>query len=123
MDGDNISEGIICEKALRIYADLLKETPSTSVEGEIWFTFKDSRGWFENFRPRCGIHGVVRHGEVASSNKQAAEKYVGEFRDFVNAGGYLPQQVFNCDETGLFWKKMPNRTLLKKINPCLDIDP
>ena len=33
LDGDSISEGIICEKALRIYADLLKETPSTSVEG------------------------------------------------------------------------------------------
>ena len=40
----SISEGIICEKALRIYADLLKETPSMSAEGESEFTFKASRG-------------------------------------------------------------------------------
>ena len=26
-DGDSVSEGIICEKALCIYADLLKEDP------------------------------------------------------------------------------------------------
>jgi hypothetical protein len=28
--------------------------------------------------------------------------------------GYHPKQVFNCDETGLFWKKMPNRTYIHK---------
>ena len=30
MDGDSISEGIICKKAQHIYDNLLKETPSTS---------------------------------------------------------------------------------------------
>ena len=45
LNGDSISEGIICEKALRIYADLPKETPSTNAEGESRFTFKASRGW------------------------------------------------------------------------------
>ena len=39
LDGDCFSEGIICEKTLRIYADLLRETPSTNAEGEIGFTF------------------------------------------------------------------------------------
>ena len=45
---DSIIEGIICEKALRIYADLLKETPSTCAEGECGFTFIASEGWLEN---------------------------------------------------------------------------
>ncbi|KFD73075.1 hypothetical protein M514_14979 [Trichuris suis] len=27
---------------------------------------------------------------------------------------YEPEQVFNMDETGLFWKKMPSRTYLMK---------
>ena len=39
LDGDSISEGIICEKGLRIYADLLKLTHSKSA-GESGFTFK-----------------------------------------------------------------------------------
>ena len=42
LDGDSIIEGIICEKALRINADLLKETPSTGAEGESGFSFKGS---------------------------------------------------------------------------------
>ena len=95
MDGASISEGIICEKVLCIYADLLKEIPSTSAEGECRFIFKASRGRLETFIHRTGIHSFVWHGEVASSSMEAAKMYVGEFLDFVNAGGYLPQQVFN----------------------------
>ena len=42
------------------------------------------------------------------------------FSELIEANGYIPQQVFNCDETGLFWKKMPNRTYItaeEKIMP------
>ena len=45
-------------KALCIYADLVKETPSTSVEGESGLTFKARRGWFEKFEHRSGVNGV-----------------------------------------------------------------
>ena len=109
LDGDSSSEGIISEKALYIYADELKETPSTCAEGESWLTFKASK-----FQLRSGIHSVVRHGEAARSNKEAAEKYVVEFRELVNAGGHLPQQVLNCVETALFWKNMLNKTYTTK---------
>ena len=99
MDGNSIREGIICKEALRIYANQPKKTPSTSAEGESWLTFKASRGWFEKYKHRRRIHNIAKHGEAASSNKEAVKKYVGEF---INAGGFLPQQVINCDETGLF---------------------
>ena len=33
--------------------------------------------------------------------------------------GYLPQQVFNADETGLFGKKIPNRTYITKEEKTL----
>ena len=46
MAGDSISEGIDHEKTLCIYADLLKESPSTSAEDESGFTFEASRSWF-----------------------------------------------------------------------------
>ncbi|GFS79260.1 tigger transposable element-derived protein 1 [Nephila pilipes] len=75
-------------------------------------SFKASRGWFENFRKRTGIHSVVRHGEAASSDMKAAEDYIKTFSDLIKAQGYISQQVFNCHETGLFWKKMPNRTYI-----------
>ena len=101
--GDSISEALICEKALQIYEDLLKTTGGESASS---FTFKASRGWFEKFRHRTGIHRVTRHGEAASSDKAAGEKYVTEFSETIKAEEYVPEQVFNCDETGLFWKKL-----------------
>ena len=82
---------MLCEKAKLLHADLLKYTAGTSQESEV---FKASHGWFENFKKRTGIHCVIRYGERASDE------------------GFVPQQVFNCDESGLFWKKTPNRTYI-----------
>ena len=57
---------------------------------------------------------MVRHGEAASDNKEAAE-----FREYVEAEGFVPRQVFNYDETGLLWKKMPNRTHITQEEEAL----
>uniref|UniRef100_A0A8C5PXM0 HTH CENPB-type domain-containing protein n=1 Tax=Leptobrachium leishanense TaxID=445787 RepID=A0A8C5PXM0_9ANUR len=107
--GDALSENIICEKAKALYADLESNRPGTSTENE---GFKASRGWFDNFKRRSGIHSVVRHREAASSDTKAAEAFAAEFHKLMVSECYLPQQVFNCDETGLFWKKMPKRTYI-----------
>jgi len=77
--GDSVPEAIICEKARLLYSDITQDTP-----GSIPEEFKASKGWFNNFKKRKGIHSVVRHGEAASSNKDAAEKFVENFKDFVD---------------------------------------
>ncbi|XP_064109644.1 tigger transposable element-derived protein 1-like [Macrobrachium nipponense] len=91
------------------YEQGMRQTPDTSTEEE---SFKASRGWFDNFKKRTGIHSVVRHDEAANADVKAAEEFVKNFAEFVEAEGYIPQQIFNCDETGLFWKKMPRRTYI-----------
>ncbi|GBM44677.1 Tigger transposable element-derived protein 1 [Araneus ventricosus] len=119
LKGDTLIQGIIWEKARAIYCDLLNQTPRTSTDEASEDSFKASRGWFDNFRKRTGIHSVVRHGKAASSDVKAAEDYLKTFSELIEANGYIPQQVFNCDETGLFWK-MPNRTYItaeEKIMP------
>lgn len=40
----------------------------------------------------------------------APEDYVNDFRKIIEEGGYDPEQVFNTDETRLFWKRIPTRT-------------
>ncbi|GFS60674.1 HTH CENPB-type domain-containing protein [Nephila pilipes] len=55
--GDSVSEEIICEKAGAIFQDLKRDVTETEGEssqgGE---GFKASRGWFDNFKKRSGIH-------------------------------------------------------------------
>nr|XP_053629208.1 tigger transposable element-derived protein 1-like [Cherax quadricarinatus]XP_053629209.1 tigger transposable element-derived protein 1-like [Cherax quadricarinatus] len=112
--GDSVSETIICEKARKLHADLVQKTPGTSADSE----FKASRGWFDRFKKRSGIHNV-RHGEAASSDKRAVEKFVQEFKGYIDSEELKPEQVFNCDKTGLFWKKMPERTFITQEEKAL----
>ncbi|XP_067947243.1 tigger transposable element-derived protein 1-like [Watersipora subatra] len=111
--GDSITEIILCEKASAIYQDLkVKQTDKKGETSASEETLKASRGSFVNFKKRTGIHSVVRHGEAASSNSKASAEYINTCASIITQQGYTPQQVFNCDETGLFWKKMPRRTFI-----------
>ncbi|PNF20637.1 hypothetical protein B7P43_G04263 [Cryptotermes secundus] len=103
-------KNFICEKAKVIFANLVKKTPGSSMAEEE--AFKGNHGGFEKFKRRTGIHSVVRHGEAVSSDTKAAENSISDFKKLVDSEGYLPQQVFNCDETGLFLKKMPKQTYI-----------
>ncbi|GFQ70547.1 tigger transposable element-derived protein 1 [Trichonephila clavata] len=44
--------------------------------------------------------------------KPLRDKYCLKFQEFIEAEEYRPQQIFNCDQTGLFWKRMPNHTYI-----------
>jgi len=114
--GNTVCEVMICEKAKRLHEDLVKKHPGTSGDADV---FKASRGWFEKFKKRSGIHCVVRHGDATSANQKAAEGFVQDFSDYIKANGFIPQQVFNCDETGLFWEKMPRRTYITEEEKTL----
>ncbi|XP_071977828.1 methionine aminopeptidase 1D, mitochondrial isoform X1 [Engystomops pustulosus] len=105
--GDTVNENLICRKAKALYTELVSKLPSTSRESEE--SFKASRGWFDNFKRRSGIHSVLRRGEAASSD---AEAFTAQFQELIRSECYLQQQVFNCNETRLFWKKMPRRTYI-----------
>lgn len=53
-------------------------------------------------------------GEAASADMKAAEAFPEQLRKIIRQGEYTPQQVFNVDETGLYWKKMPERSYISK---------
>ena len=106
LTGDSIPEAIICEKPRQLHVDLLKGKPGRS--GESADVFKASHGWFDKFKKRTGIPFVVRQPVQTKKLLKAAT----EFRENAEAKGSVSQRVFNCNETGLFRKKMPNRTYI-----------
>ncbi|XP_035209955.1 tigger transposable element-derived protein 1-like [Stegodyphus dumicola] len=112
--GDVTTQDIICHKAKRIYDDLKKNVPGSRSNQDNEEEFKASRGWFFRFKKRCGIHSVTMHGEAGSADKKEAAKFSINFQKCIKDEGYCPQQVFNADETALFWKRMPSRTFITK---------
>ncbi|GBM21881.1 hypothetical protein AVEN_29354-1 [Araneus ventricosus] len=51
-----------------------------------------------------------------SVNEGAVEQWKEDLATLVNR--YEPKNIYNCDETGLFYKLMPDRTLPFKGKPC-----
>ncbi|UYV77714.1 TIGD1 [Cordylochernes scorpioides] len=72
-------------------------------------------GWFERFKIRYSLHSLKLKGELTSGDVDAAQEYPANFAEIINENSYTPDQVFNADESGLFWKKMPERTYVSKF--------
>ena len=122
-----LDTNVICTKAKKLYETFADSDvphhskgegdadpgPSTSAVHAVSSTFNASKGWFEKFQKRFGLKNVSLHGEVASADTAGAEEYVSnKFKAIIEEGGYRPEQVFNMDETALFWRKMPSRTFI-----------
>ena len=105
-----LSQGIIMEKAKILYLELKNRTEECSTaEG-----FVASRGWFERFKLRANLHSISLSGESASADKESAKVFKKNLEDIIKQKNYPRQLIFNFDETGLFWKKMPSKTFISK---------
>lgn len=107
---------VMQEKALSLYQDLVsKDSENPGPSGaSVHPPFSASKGWLDRFKNRTNYHSIVQSGEAASADKEAAQSYLPVLKDIIEEGGYTPQQVFNVDETGLYWKRMPKRTVISK---------
>ncbi|GFV70933.1 tigger transposable element-derived protein 1 [Trichonephila clavipes] len=63
---------------------------------------------------RNALHNIKITGESATADEGAAKIFPEELAKIIEDGYYSADQVFNADETGLYWKKMPNRTYIAK---------
>jgi hypothetical protein len=76
--------------------------------------FAASTGWLTKFLGRNALHNIKMRGEISSADKIAAEDFRPKLAKIIQEGDYISNQVFNADETGLFWKKMPSRAYISK---------
>jgi hypothetical protein len=56
--------------------------------------FSASRGWFETFKARIGMHNVKLTGEATSADKDAAVKFPACFKKIIEENNY-DRQIFN----------------------------
>ena len=76
--------------------------------------FMASNGWLQGFLRRKNIRNMKLTGESHSADDVAAKEFPGILKTLMEEKGYHPDCVFNMDESGLFYKKMPRSTFLAK---------
>lgn len=62
-----------------------------------------SEGWLTAFKKRCGLKEFKRHGEAGSASAEDVEKERTRVHELIVRCRYRLKDIFNMDETGLFF--------------------
>ncbi|XP_008849261.1 jerky protein homolog [Nannospalax galili] len=96
-EGIPVSGPMLIEKAKDFYEQMRLTEPCVF-----------SGGWLWRFKARHGIKKLDASSERQVADHQAAEQFCGFFRSLAAEHGLSPEQVYSADETGLFWRCLPN---------------
>jgi hypothetical protein len=75
--------------------------------------FKALNGWPHQFKKRHNIRICVVRVEVSTDILKHCKESVPELTQ-----GYEPNNIFNSDETGLFYNLLPSKTFSMEGEPC-----
>ncbi|CAF1614150.1 unnamed protein product [Rotaria magnacalcarata] len=78
--------------------------------------FKASNGWLEKFRIRHNIQHRIICGESAAVDPKTVDEWKKRLPSIIEQ--YDPNDVYNADETGLFFKALPDRSLVMAKEAC-----
>lgn len=78
--------------------------------------FNASTGWLDKFKARNKIVFRTLHGQARDVSNETCEKWIKSLPHLLQS--YAPKDVFNLDETGLFYKCMPNKTMMYRNENC-----
>jgi hypothetical protein len=71
-----------------------------------------SNGWLQGFKQRYRVKEFIHHGEAASVDEASMAVQLAQIQ--ARVAQYAPADQYNCDETGLYWKMVPDRGLATK---------
>jgi len=96
---------LVQEQALFIAAELASnsEEPMKSK----YQAFQASIGYITRFCDRHNIASKVLIGEAGSVDMEVAQTCRDEIQNIVTSGNYQPKDIFNLDETGLYFRLTP----------------
>ncbi|GBN05843.1 Tigger transposable element-derived protein 6 [Araneus ventricosus] len=82
--------------------------------------FRGSNGWLEKFKRRHGIMAkVIMPGESKDIDDNDSENWITEILSKI-LKDYKPENIFNADETALFFQCLPQKKLTFKKENTLE---
>ena len=108
--GIPISGPILCEKAVQLHKKLYGDQSQ----------FTGSTGWQWRFCKCHGIRNLSLQGEKLSADKVASDNFIASFAEFIEQHHLTLNQIFNCDETGLNFRLLPDKTLASSFEKSAD---
>ena len=74
-----------------------------------------SNGWIEKFKKQNNIHSYHFHGEANSVSLEILSEERKKLQKILQ--DYTLDNIFNADETGFFFRMIPNKTLASALTP------
>lgn len=99
--GGIITDNLLMEKAIQI----------AKFNGEC--DFKASKGWLAKFKSRHQLKLRRLHGESYSTSSISYETFFNSLS--IKIKEYGVENVFNADETGIFYKLIPSKSICKEV--------
>ncbi|GFY26342.1 tigger transposable element-derived protein 6 [Trichonephila clavipes] len=96
-------------------SSLLKKNAKAFAK-ELGIEFSASEGWLTNFKKGNGIVFKKMCGESSNADINVCFKRQNWLSDLIQE--YEPRNIFNTDETGLFFKCLPEKTFTLKKEKC-----
>ena len=78
--------------------------------------FKASNSWLQRFKDRHNIKQLVVSGEAGDVAVEMIEAWQERLKILVQ--GYAPEDIWNEDETGCFFRALPERSLADAKKDC-----
>ncbi|XP_055708815.1 jerky protein homolog-like [Phlebotomus papatasi] len=77
--------------------------------------FCASEGWLSHWKKRNSIRALSVSGEALSSADHNLPSFMEKFQQLIEEEDLCYEQIYNADETGLWYKTLPKKTLAEKI--------
>ena len=105
------------ETKLPVTSHLLKEKAEKFAAAFGLDDFQCSNGWIDHFKQRHDLKFKSLSGKKGEVNLEMTSNWIKDVLPKL-IQGFKPRDIYNADETGLFYQLLPSKTLANKKDDC-----
>ncbi|XP_003745214.1 tigger transposable element-derived protein 6-like [Galendromus occidentalis] len=106
----------VTEKRIPVTGVMIQEKAKSLARETGVAEFSASNGWLDSFRKRRNIVFKSLCGESGDVDQTVVSDWLKRLPDLIKE--YEVKDIFNMDETGLFFRSLPNKSLVEKGKQC-----